>query len=72
MELPYYFNPETNLFIRHPWHYLLFSQFAWYRRWVGGVWRYVQPDPNSNYWTWMRMRKWTQAPVIRVDAGAKE
>lgn len=39
--LPYYYDPRTNLMLKHPWHYVFFSQFKWYRRLIGGRWTHL-------------------------------
>lgn len=57
VKYPYHYDPVLNRFYKHEWHYLLFHSFAWYRRLVGGIWEYVQPDPNCEYRVWMRMRE---------------
>lgn len=38
----------------HPWHYVLFSQFFWYRWIIGGVWHNLQGV------SWVRMQDWSK------------
>jgi hypothetical protein len=53
-EYPYYYDPKANKFLSHPWHHLMFSQFKWYHRLIGGDWRWVQID--SSFANWQRIK----------------
>lgn len=46
---PYYIRKDLDGFIAHPWHYTLFSQFAWYRKLIGEPW----VKPEGGMWTRM-------------------
>lgn len=49
---PYYYDPLTQRLLPHPFFCVLFSQFAFYRFFVGGVW-----FNNQGIWTRMEDRR---------------
>src|SRR5712664_1500046 len=51
---PYYRGPNLEK-IKFPWHYVLFSQLAVYRWFIGGVWA---PADAKNRCEWVRMENY--------------